>query len=71
MCGGMGPEHEMVINIVAVRDGTSGVISWERELVKVLIRGDERGERIEVGVVWEMGLYECAEGAQWVKGFCM
>ena len=59
----MGPEHEILINVVTICDRTSGVIRWEGELVKVLIWGDERGERREVVVVWEMGLYEGAEGA--------
>lgn len=62
----MGAEHEVLVDVVAVGDGAAGMVRWEGEEVKVLIRGDERGEGGEVGVGGEMGLDEGAEGTEWV-----
>jgi len=66
--GGMGAEHEVLVDVVAVRDGAAGMVWGEGEEVKVLVGGDEGGEGGEMGVGREVGLDEGAEGAERVGG---
>ena len=65
---GMGAEHEVPVDVVAVRGGAAGMVRREGEEVKVLVGGDERGEGGEMGVGREVGLDERAEGAERVGG---
>lgn len=64
MRGCVGAEHEVFVDIIAICDCAAWVIGREGELVEVLAGGDKRGEGGEVGVGWEMGFYEAAEGAE-------
>ena len=66
--GCVGAEHEVLVDVVAIGDGTAGVVGGEGEQVKVLVRGDEWGEGREMGVGREVGLDEGAEGAEGVVG---
>lgn len=62
--GCMGAEHEMLVDIVAVCDGTARMVWREGEDVKVLVGGDEWGEGGEMRVGREVGLDKGAEGAK-------
>jgi hypothetical protein len=65
---GVGAEHEVPVDIVAVGGGAAGMVWGEGEEVEVLVGGDEGGEGGEVGVGGKVGLDECAEGAEGVAG---
>lgn len=66
--GSMGAEHEILVDIVAVRGGTTRMVCREGEEVKVLEWGDERGERGEMRVGRKVGLDEGTEGAKGMGG---
>lgn len=65
--GGMGTEHEVLANIVAIRGGAARMVWREGEKVKVLVRGDEWREGGEMRVGREVGLDEGAEGAEGMR----
>lgn len=66
--GGVGAEHEVPVDVVAVGDGAARMVCREGEEVKVLVRGDERREGGEMGVGWKVGLDEGAKGAEGMGG---
>jgi hypothetical protein len=42
------PEHVLFVEVVRVGEGATGVIGWETEVVKVLLDGHDRTERVQV-----------------------
>jgi hypothetical protein len=52
MCGGMGSEHELGVEVVGVALLASRMVIWEAELVEVLERTDDRirvAKQLEAG----------------------
>lgn len=66
--GCMGTKHEILVDIVAIRDRATGMICRKGEEVKVLVWGDERGDGGEMRVGWEVGFDEGAKGAEGMRG---
>lgn len=42
---GVRAEHHIPVDVVAVRDGSPGVVGREREIIEVLLRRDDGRER--------------------------
>ena len=62
--GCMRAQHEILVDVVAVRERATGVVFWEGEEVKVLLWSDEGRERVEVRVGRKVRLDEGAEGGE-------
>lgn len=69
VCGSVGAEHEVFVDVVAVRHRSTRVVGWEGELVKVFEGGDDGGEGGDMGEAGKVAFDEGSEGGQRVSGF--
>lgn len=68
VCAGVGAQHGVFVEVVAVGGAASGVVRREAELVKVLPHGDGRGAGRERGVRRKVFLDDLAQDGERVGG---